>query len=169
DKVNLYRVTDKRGDLLSVFFDDTGEAHMAVAYAVGYDIYLNRADYPNEFREFEQLVNRFLWEYYRQYYQDFVKEKEKLIKETERQIKRAERNVKQEQRAIRKAEKSHQKALRKNPDAPYDAVGIALDNHRAEITRQEALKRQLEDELRVYEADRQRGELRLIEVRSRLN
>ena len=169
DKVNIYRITDKRGDLLSVFYDDAGAAHMAVSFAIGYDIFLNYDQYPEEFRQFEALVNRFLWEYYRGYYEDYVALKNKQIKTAEKQVRSFSRQIKQQERSGRKEQRAYEKALKKNPDATAPATLAGTDERRLETERLAELRHQVEDEVMKYKDDLQRGKLRLIEARSRLN
>ncbi|SDK64883.1 hypothetical protein SAMN05421823_103176 [Catalinimonas alkaloidigena] len=168
EKINLYAVTDKRGDLLSVVYNDEGQAQLAVAYAIGYDIFLNSREYPQEFFQFEEVVNRFLDVYYRQYYENLVKEKTSLLKDTRKQIRKAEQGARSLEKDNRKSERTFAKALKKDPNAERNPESLAkTEGNLREIERLRELRSTLENEAEVYEEELQRAKLQLIDIRSR--
>lgn len=104
-EATLPQVITRRGDLHVQFSNDTGRLEMAIAFMMGYDIYLNSREYPQEMERFKDFFVNFLYNYYKDYYEKMIRAKEKVLKDLRSQIATNEKKVKSLQRDIEKTEK----------------------------------------------------------------
>ncbi|PKQ70241.1 hypothetical protein [Raineya orbicola] len=104
-EATLPQVTTRRGDLHVQFSNDTGRPEMAVAFMMGYDIYLNARENPQEMERFKEFFTTFLFNYYKEYYEKMIREKEKMLKDLRSQIADNEKKVKSLQSDIEKTQK----------------------------------------------------------------
>lgn len=111
-EANIPQITTRRGDLHVQFSNDTGKPEMAVAFMMGYDIYLNARDNASEMERFKEFFANFLMEYYKGFYEKQIKEKEKVLKDLREQISSNEKKAKNLQKDI----ENNQKKLAKETD-----------------------------------------------------
>ncbi|MCS6795104.1 MAG: hypothetical protein RMJ97_08100 [Raineya sp.] len=104
-EATLPQVTTRRGDLHVQFSNDTGRPEMAIAFMMGYDIYLNSRENPQEMERFKEFFTTFLYNYYKEFYEKLIREKEKILKDLRGQIADNERKVKSLQSDIEKTQK----------------------------------------------------------------
>jgi len=111
-EANLPQVTTRRGDLHVLFSSETGKQEMAVAFMMGYDIYLNAKDSPAEMDRFKEFFAKFLMDYYKEFYEKQIRDKEKVVKDFRGQISDNEKKAKSLQKDI----ESNQKKISKEKD-----------------------------------------------------
>lgn len=104
-EASLPQVTTRRGDLHVQFSNDAGRPEMAIAFMMGYDIYLNVRETPQEMERFKEFFTTFLYNYYKEYYEKQIRDKEKMIKDLRSQISNNEKKVKSLQNDIEKTQK----------------------------------------------------------------
>jgi hypothetical protein len=95
----INRVTDKRGDLLTYIYNRDENVSINVSYRLGYDVYLNSKQYPDEYSKMERFIRHFIYEYY-------AETLPKMIKENKKGLKTLNKEEKAANKAISKAEKS---------------------------------------------------------------
>ena len=111
-EANIPQITARRGDLHVQFSSETGKLEMAVAFMMGYDIFLNSRDNAPEMERFKEFLANFLMDYYKGFYDKLVREKEKTLKDLRGQVSDNERKAKSLQKDI----DSNQKKLAKEAD-----------------------------------------------------
>lgn len=111
-EANIPQITTRRGDLHVQFSGETGRFEMAVAFMMGYDIYLNSRDNAPEMERFKEFFANFLMEYYKGFYDKLVRDKEKVLKDLRGQIASNEKKAKSLQKDI----DSNQRKLAKESD-----------------------------------------------------
>lgn len=111
-EANIPQITTRRGDLHVQFSDNTGRPEMAVAFMMGYDIYLNSRDNAPEMERFKEFFANFLMDYYKGFYEKQIREKEKILKDLRGQISDNEKKAKSLQKDI----ENNQKKLAKESD-----------------------------------------------------
>ncbi|GAB4135193.1 MAG: hypothetical protein OHK0045_25820 [Raineya sp.] len=111
-EANIPQITTRRGDLHVQFSDNTGRPEMAIAFMMGYDIYLNSRDNAPEMERFKEFFANFLMDYYKGFYEKQIREKEKILKDLRSQISNNEKKAKSLQKDI----ESNQKKLAKESD-----------------------------------------------------
>ena len=111
-EANISQITTRRGDLHVQFSNETGRPEMAVAFMMGYDIYLNSRDNAPEMERFKEFFVSFLMNYYKGFYEKQIREKEKVLKDLREQISNNEKKAKSLQKDI----ESNQKKLAKESD-----------------------------------------------------
>ncbi len=111
-EANIPQITTRRGDLHVQFSSETGKLEMAVAFMMGYDIFLNSRDNAPEMERFKEFLANFLMDYYKGFYDKLIREKEKVLKDLRGQISDNEKKAKSLQKDI----ESNQKKLAKEAD-----------------------------------------------------
>lgn len=111
-EANITQITTRRGDLHAQFSGETGRPEMAVAFMLGYDVYLNTKDHPQEMERLKEFFANFLMDYYKGFYEKQIREKEKVLKDLRGQISDNEKKIKSLQKDI----ESNQKKLAKESD-----------------------------------------------------
>lgn len=102
EKASIHTISDKRGDLAAIFFQENSQDKMAVAYLLGYDIFVNSNDYPEEAENLKNFAETFLKDYYQGYFEDVVTAEEKKLKKLERGLAKNGREINSLNRKIQK-------------------------------------------------------------------
>lgn len=129
EEANISQITTRRGDLHVLFSTETGRLEMAVAFMMGYDIFLNSKDNPQEMERFKEFFAAFLMDYYKGFYEKQVREKEKILKNLRGQIADNEKKIKSLQKDI----ESTQKKIAKETD---QLKKVELENKNVAARRQ---------------------------------
>ncbi|MCU0439985.1 MAG: DUF3450 domain-containing protein [Raineya sp.] len=111
-EANLPQVTTRRGDIYVLFSSETGKPEMAVAFMMGYDIYLNTKENPQEMDRLKEFFANFLMSHYKGFYEKQIREKEKVLKDLRGQIADNDKKAKSLQKDI----ESNQKKIGKEKD-----------------------------------------------------
>lgn len=93
EKISLPQVTDKRGDLRLAFYTDGGQNRMGLSFFLGYDVWINPHDYPEEMVRLRQFTRDYLRYHYMHYYNNMIDEDMKQIKDYEKSIEKSEKSI----------------------------------------------------------------------------
>ncbi|MDZ7845433.1 MAG: hypothetical protein U5L96_00880 [Owenweeksia sp.] len=113
EEVVVNQITDRRGNLILFVYPLEDQITLNLAYQLGYDVYLNRQEFPVEAQNLQNFTEFFLYHYYYQYLDDHIKEQEKKLKKLERELKKAERSLQQARKKEGKNKRKIDKANRK--------------------------------------------------------
>lgn len=102
-KCVLNQVTDKRGDLMLYVFTEEEKVTLNVAYKLGYDVYLNAKQFPEEAEKMKDFVYNFVYEYYDAYLPDYIKSKEKGLKVLEKEHSKARKRLTKARKLVAKS------------------------------------------------------------------
>ncbi len=94
EKIVINQVTDKRGDLLIYLFNQNNRIRINMAFRLGYDVYVDPYQFPEEYQRMKGFLSFFVTKYYSEYLPDEIKKVEKEIKSKEREIKSAGKEMK---------------------------------------------------------------------------
>ncbi len=106
-EVQVNNIINKRADLLAYIYAYNNKVSFNFTLKLGYDIYLNSTDYPEEFTKANAFVTRFISLYYTEYLPKKIKDLNKAQTNLERQLKKSNR-------IIKKSKKNNSKLLNKN-------------------------------------------------------
>lgn len=93
EKVSIPIIASKRGDLIGYGFPTTSYNALAIVFQLGYDISVNRGDWPMEMNNLRSYAREFMSYHYEQSYARRIDELEKSIKSFERDIEQDERKI----------------------------------------------------------------------------
>jgi len=146
--VTLKGVLEKTGDIL-VSFDQVGESTLIkFAYALGYDIYLNENDYPEDFQKLNLVLDRF-------YLFQEIAILEAKIKEQKSLLKTKNEQISAEQRTLNNSEKQL-KAMKKNPAADkseMDLIAQKMQSSKDLVKLQKSASDEIKALIKSYEKD----------------
>ena len=139
----INQITDKRGDLLTYIYNKDNEISLNVAYKLGYDVYMNSAQYETEFKKLEDFVNLFVYNYYNDYLPKYIKGKNKSLKVLTKEKSKAEKSLKKSEKETAKLNKSNA-SIKKETTATAakiittedDAKKKSLDTTKSELETQ---------------------------------
>lgn len=103
----INQITDKRGDLMVYIYNQDNLVSLNVAYKLGYDVYLNSRQYPDEYKKLEEFINQFIYYYYNDYFPTYIKDGSKDLKVLSKEKSNSEKSIK-------KAKKKNKKLAKKN-------------------------------------------------------
>ena len=90
-----------------------GKTEFSVSSALGYDVYIDKTNYPTEFSALESYLNQFkkefLFNFYSKKVKKLQKEEKKLQKSFEKQVKKQEKLTKQNEKNNKTIEKLQNK------------------------------------------------------------
>jgi uncharacterized coiled-coil protein SlyX len=93
DKVSMPVIASKRGDLIGFGFATESYNAMAIVFQLGYDISVNRGEWPMEMSNLRNFAKEFMSYHYEQSYARRIDELEKSVKAFERDIDQNERKI----------------------------------------------------------------------------
>ena len=93
EKVDLPKLSMKRGDLNAYFFATDTSNVIGFAFLLGYDIFVNQEDYPDEFGRLRAFVLDFMEYHYQTHYQALIDEDNKNIDGIEKDIDQTNRKI----------------------------------------------------------------------------
>ena len=93
EKISIPQVTDKRGDLRLTFYTEGDRNKLGLSFLLGYDVWINPDDYPQEMDRLRQFTRDYLRFHYVHYYNDIIDEDMKLINDYERSIEKSEKSI----------------------------------------------------------------------------
>ncbi len=151
----INKITDKRGDVISYLFVFDSKVSFNFAYKLGYDVYVNSTDYPDEFAKEVDFINHFL----AVYYDNFLP---KRIKEVKKEQKNLLKELKKSNKIIKKTEKKNTKLdkLNSNPKEKTDVKLITekikvnssvIESKKNFVTEIDPKIQSLKDEISTYE------------------
>jgi len=93
EKVSIPQITDKRGDLRLTFYSEGAENKLGLSFLLGYDVWINPDDYPDEMERLRKFTREYLRYHYTHYYNDMIESDNKLIDDYKRSIEKSERSI----------------------------------------------------------------------------
>lgn len=145
NKISLFSVSDKRGDLTTVFYRNEGITEMANIFKLGYDVQLNSAQYPEEFAKLQTLVERFAKLHFESYYEQTLKNYREKLEVAKKELKQEGKIAKRYQRRYTRLMKKTDKG-KLSDKKHYQVADLSL-----KLQMEEALVSNLKKEVRSYE------------------
>ena len=122
EKVVINRITDRRGDLILFIFPLEKEVEFNVAFKLGYDVYLNSAEFPDEAQNLKDFAVYFINYYYYRYLEDYIKQQEKNFEDLNRELRSNTKAITKADKTVAKLEKN----ISKN-DKRTDKLRLSLE------------------------------------------
>ena len=116
EKVLFKAISDKEMNFYTFFDEKKDKTEMYVFASLGYDIYLDRGEYPQEYRAMRNIVDKFVSEYVPSYYQQQVTESQELLSSLEKEISNLMGDISNNQKEIEKNLRAIDKLKDKNKD-----------------------------------------------------
>lgn len=92
-KAKLVEISRLRGDFRAVFTPRSTGTKVAFAFSPGYDIHINKQDYPDELEKISLLTRKYIKFHYNTYYKEQIDAAEKKIKEKQKDIERNDSRI----------------------------------------------------------------------------
>lgn len=86
EEVVIDRLSSKQLDFYTNILEDENGSEMKVFVSLGYDIYINEKDYPDEFRNMNEMLTSFLKQYLPQYYNNLISISADRVKDINKEI-----------------------------------------------------------------------------------
>lgn len=93
EKVSIPQVSDKRGDLRLTFYTEGTVEKLGLSFLLGYDVWINPNDYPDEMERLRKFTREYLRYHYTQYYNDMIDSDMKLINDYKKSIEKSEKSI----------------------------------------------------------------------------
>lgn len=93
EKVSIPQVTDKRGDLRLTFYTEGTRNKLGLSLLLGYDVWINPDDYPDEMERLRKFTRDYLRYHYTNYYNEIIDNDMKLINDYKKSIVKSEKNI----------------------------------------------------------------------------
>ena len=103
-KIAIPEIIDKRGDLRLTFYSDGSESKLAITFLLGYDIWINREEYPKAMESLRQLTGEYLRFHYVEYYNQMLEQDQKVISKHRKAIDKSQNTIANLRRQIKKNE-----------------------------------------------------------------
>lgn len=107
------QITDKRGDLMTYIFNKDNSVSFNIAYKLGYDVYLNSGQYPEEFNRLKDFTNHFVYNYYNDFLPKHIKSKSKELKTLKKEVSKSEKTSKKATKQNKSLDKGNIKISKK--------------------------------------------------------
>lgn len=105
EEVVINRITDRRGDLIIFLYPLEKEVSFNVAYKLGYDIYLNSEEFPEETAQLKEFTAYFINYYYYHYLEDYISRQEKNLRDLRKDLKKATKTIQKADRSVAKLQR----------------------------------------------------------------
>ncbi len=148
-EATINSISPKRGDLTFVMLKENGQDKLALAYALGYDIFINDEEYPAEAANLKNLLRGFLTEYYKTHF-------EKQLREEEKKLKKLTRQLSANQRQQRGIQKDIEKNRKKSGKEKFQDQKPALENDTVKLQAKADTLLQEAEQLKTAIANTQR-------------
>jgi gas vesicle protein len=93
EKASIPQITNKRGDLRLTFYTEGNVNKMGLSFLLGYDVWINPTDYPDEMERLRKFTREYLRFHYTQYYNDIIDSDTKLIGDYKKSIEKSEKSI----------------------------------------------------------------------------
>lgn len=140
----INRITDRRGDLILFLYPQEKEVSFNLAFRLGYDVYLNSSEFPEEATNLKDFTVYFINYYYYQYLEDYIKQQEKNLSALNSELKSSTKAIEKSSKSVAKMEKSIAKndkrteklssSLESAPEEERASVQASLSDLRLENT-----------------------------------
>lgn len=192
EEVVVNRITDRRGDLILFMYPQEKEVNFNIAFRLGYDVYLNSDEFPEEATNLRDFAVYFINYYYYHYLEDYIKMQEKNLGNLQKELKTAVKTIQKSEKSVEKMEKKLsrndkkterlQESLETSPEEEKEGIlseitSIRMENTalrqeisevKAPVEKNEELIKVLEPKIAKLEETLDRNRLMYIEARDRI-
>ncbi|REJ83797.1 MAG: hypothetical protein DWQ44_00695 [Bacteroidetes bacterium] len=113
EEVSIPHISTKKMNFYTHVTEEESASEMKVFASLGYDIYINEQDYPDEFNTIRDMMTAFLKQYLPQYYSELIEASSEKVKNLNKEIKDMNGEINDKQGDIEKLNKEIDE-LRKN-------------------------------------------------------
>lgn len=92
-------------DFYTEIIENANGSQMRVFASFGYDIYVDAASMPKEYVQIRKIMDDFLQSYIPNYYQELIKDKEKVVKSLNKDQSKLQKSIKKDTRSVEKMTK----------------------------------------------------------------
>jgi hypothetical protein len=111
DEVVVKRLSSKQMDFYTRVVEDENYSEMQVFISFGYDIYVNEAEYPNEFNAMNEMLVAFLKYHLPHYYSEEMKTATKRVNTLNKEINSLRKDIDKNNRDIEEHEEDATKLI----------------------------------------------------------
>ena len=143
-KAKIEEISPLRGDLRAVFTSQGSGTTVALAFSPGYDIHLNKTDYPGELARLGMMAKNYVKHHYNAYYKRLLTDTDKKIKGQQdninrnlSRITRLKEDIAQNEAKISAGDKQTSRLTERNKKANESIAEMETDvtNWEAEVTK----------------------------------
>lgn len=192
EEVVVNRITDRRGDLILFIYPLDKEVDFNLAFRLGYDVYINSSEFPEEATNLKDFTVYFINFYYYHYLEAYINQQEKnlgdlqgelkssvkVIKKAQKQVARAEKKMAKNDKRLEKLNSSMETAGESDKESILTEMNqLRLENTelkqevseaRAPVSKNEDLIEILEPKIEKLQEQLDRNRLMYIEARDRI-
>ncbi len=114
EKVKFEQISQKEMNFYTKFSQENESTEMCVFASLGYDIFINKNEYPEEYRTMKNIVERFIGQYVPAYYEKQVDETQGELSDLEKEIGNLESDISNNKKQVEKNRKEIEKLQSKN-------------------------------------------------------
>lgn len=92
-------------DFYTEIIENASGSQMKVFASFGYDIYIDASSMPKEYAQLRKIMDNFLQSYIPNYYQELIKDKEKVVKSLNKDQSKLQKSIKKDTRSVEKMTK----------------------------------------------------------------
>lgn len=92
-------------DFYTEIIENASGSQMKVFASFGYDIYIDASSMPKEYVQLRKIMDDFLQSYIPNYYQELIKDKEKVVKSLNKDQSKLQKSIKKDTRSVEKMTK----------------------------------------------------------------
>lgn len=94
-QVRMSNISNRMGDIITVFERENGMVKMTMVYKLGYNTEINPENFPDEHKRLMQFVEYFSQVNFREYYEGHIKTLEKSSKNVRKELNKEEKTLQQ--------------------------------------------------------------------------
>ncbi len=131
-KVNVPTLSSKKGDLKATYFTDRDSAYLGVSFILGYEIFINSENYPEEMKKLREFVRGYQEYHFTSFHNNQIADQENQKKKLLKEIKTTERAIGK----LRKRIGNNDKKMSKSDDTAKKLIWNSKNaNHHNEISK----------------------------------
>lgn len=137
EKIVIEAVSEKALDLYAeIILDENGTTSMKVFAAFGYDIFIEKTSYPNEYQALKEIMSSFLNTYIPDYYNQQLEEVQDHVKDLSKSEGKLEKSIKKNTKKIKKMTKDVEDMQEENAknETELEEVKSTLKSERERLT-----------------------------------
>jgi methyl-accepting chemotaxis protein len=152
ERVSIPQISENKLSFYTLFqeTDDEEEIIMNVFVAFGYDIYLNRREYPEEYAVLRDMVNQFVHGFVPAYYQEQIDATSEVVNDLEEEIADLNKEVEKNKKDIEKNQKEIEE-LKSENESLMESISEnsnKLNTKKQLLTQQQGKLQTVEEELK---------------------
>lgn len=160
--VMLGIVSDKRQNIYARILETPTGTEMKLFASFGYDLFIGKDEYPNEFENLKKLFYNFLMEYLTEYYADKIAETSKTIDKNNREKVKLLKSIEKNKENIADAKKDIEKLNAKKSETSEESIKLLEKINKLNKKQLELENENVQSNLTVQELDNANIELNSI-------